>query len=215
MMQRPNPTKIYHITHVRNLSSIIQSGFFFSDAELTKNSGPNVSVGMSDIKKRRLDLPVKCHPGDCVGEYVPFYFCNRSVMLYILHMGNHPGLTYHEGQKSIVHLELDVDRVIDEADKSGRRWAFTNCNAAAAYAEFRSSVDALGMIDWNAVSNHNFTDSQVKDAKQSEFLVKDSVPWEWVEGIGVHSEAVREQVAHAIGAAKHCPQIEIRRDWYF
>ncbi len=49
-------------------------------------------------------MEVKCHPGTKVGEYVPFYFCPRSVMLYILYMGNHPELGYRGGQAPIVHL---------------------------------------------------------------------------------------------------------------
>jgi len=40
---------------------------------------------MSTIKARRLyDLEVDCHPGTKVGEYVPFYFCPWSIMLYLL-----------------------------------------------------------------------------------------------------------------------------------
>jgi len=50
---------------------------------------------------------VKCHPGTKVGQYVPFYFCPRSIMLYILHRGNHPDLDYREGQGPILHLQAD------------------------------------------------------------------------------------------------------------
>jgi ssDNA thymidine ADP-ribosyltransferase, DarT len=28
-----------------------------------------------------------------VGEYVPFYFCPRSITLFLLHKGNHVDLT--------------------------------------------------------------------------------------------------------------------------
>ncbi len=66
---------------------------------------------MSEIKKNRLQYPVKCHEGDTVGEYVPFYFCPRSIMLYILYRGNHPGLTYHGGQGPIVHLQANAETV--------------------------------------------------------------------------------------------------------
>jgi hypothetical protein len=48
---------------------------------------------------------VKCHPGTCVGEYVPFYFCPRSVMLYVINKGNHLDLQFRDGQSGIVHLE--------------------------------------------------------------------------------------------------------------
>jgi hypothetical protein len=69
-----------------------------SDAEIRRRDLAGMVVGMSEIKRRRLeDLEVSCLPGTKVGEYVPFFFCPRSVMLYILHMANHPDITYREG----------------------------------------------------------------------------------------------------------------------
>jgi hypothetical protein len=44
--------------------------------------GPQVAVGMSDIKRRRLGLELKCHEGDKVGEYVPFFFCLQFKRVY-------------------------------------------------------------------------------------------------------------------------------------
>jgi hypothetical protein len=215
MMQRPIPTKIYHITHVENIASIVGTGGLVSDATMIENGGPDVPVGMSEIKERRLRLPVKCHPKDKVGEYVPFFFCPRSIMLYIFHMDNHPGLTYHGGQRPIVHLELDVDEVIKAADEADVRWAFTNANAAAGYAEFGSSVQEFGMIDWEAVPDHNFSVPRVKEAKQSEFLVKDIVPWEFVERIGVYSQEYKKQTIEALGTGEHRPPVAVQRGWYF
>ncbi|OJU80810.1 MAG: hypothetical protein BGO11_19615 [Solirubrobacterales bacterium 70-9] len=215
MTTRPNPTKIYHITHVENIASIVETGGLLSDAKMIENGGPKVPVGMNDIKARRLRLPVKCHLPDKVGEYVPFFFCPRSVMLYIFHMDNAPGLTYHGGQRPIVHLEMDVDQVIEAADEAEVRWAFTNANAATDYARFGSSVEEFEMVDWEAVPDHNFSVARVKEAKQSEFLVKDWVPWEFVERIGVYSEEYKEQTLEALAEAEHRPTVVVRGRWYF
>ncbi len=39
---------------------------------------------MTEIKRRRLfEIDVQCHPDTMVGDYVPFYFCPRSIMLFI------------------------------------------------------------------------------------------------------------------------------------
>ena len=71
---------------------------------------------MSVIKARRLfELEVDCHPGTKVGEYVPFYFCPRSIMLYLFYRGNHPDLDYTGGQRPLVHLEADVHEVVEWA----------------------------------------------------------------------------------------------------
>lgn len=98
-MSAPSKTiKLYHTTHVENLVRIARDGLL-SDVAVRERGGPNVNVGMPSNKERRLRLPVRCHSGDCVGDYVPFNFCPRSVMLYILHMGNHPDIEYRDGKR--------------------------------------------------------------------------------------------------------------------
>ena len=74
---------------------------------------------MSTIKQRRLRLPplVACHPPSTfVGDDAPFYFCPRSIMLFVIHRKNHPDLLYRGGQEPIVHLEADLHEVIAWAE---------------------------------------------------------------------------------------------------
>jgi hypothetical protein len=40
-----------------------------SDAEMIVRGGPELAIGMSEIKQNRMRFPVKCHEGDTVGEY--------------------------------------------------------------------------------------------------------------------------------------------------
>jgi hypothetical protein len=95
----PANPKLYHIVHVNNLASIVADGFLWSDAEM-RNRNNCAVIGMQTIKQRRLTLPVACHRPTCVGDYVPFYFCSRSIMLYVIYRGNNPELLYHGGQGS-------------------------------------------------------------------------------------------------------------------
>lgn len=210
----PNP-KIYHITHMSNLPSIIAGNGLVSDAVMIAQGGPAQSVGMSDIKTRRLTLPVICNPGDHVGEYVPFYFCSRSVMLYLLHMGNHPGLTYKGGQEPIVHLEADLGETIAWANTNGRRWAFSLSNAGARYTQFRNDPAQLDQVNWPAIANRDFRSSDVKEGKQAEFLLHHSFPWSLVRRVGVRSLAIGQQVTGEIAASWHRPGVEIQPSWYF
>src|SRR5688572_32339603 len=127
---------------------------------------------MSHIKKRRLtEIEVDCHAGTYVGDYVPFYFCPRSIMLYILHRGNHPDLNYTEGQGPIVHLQADLHAVIEWAHSNGKRWAFSDRNAGAYFAKFYTGVDQLGEVNWGAIATTDFRNMVVKEGKQAEFLV--------------------------------------------
>ena len=130
MSPLPRQPKVYHITHVDNLPAIADEGSLVCDREMIRRGGPAQAIGMSEIKRRRVEqLAVDCHPGTMVGDYVPFYFCPRSVMLYVIHMANHRELAYRGGQSPIVHLEADLHRAVEWADTDGRPWAFSLSNA--------------------------------------------------------------------------------------
>jgi hypothetical protein len=211
----PARPRLYHITHVDNLPAVLADGGLWSDAEMVARGGPAEGIGMGQIKQRRLALPVRCHPGDRVGDYVPFYFCPRSIMLYLIHMANHPGLSYRGGQGPIIHLEADLHETVTWAEGEGRRWAFSLSNAGAFYAEFRNRLDQLGEVNWAAVESTDFRDAMIKEGKQAEFLVHGFFPWHLVRRIGVPSRPLYGKVVNTLAGLAHRPAVEIRREWYF
>ena len=211
----PAAPKLYHITHVDNLPSIVADGALWSDAALIARGGPAASIGMNSIKQRRLGLPLKCHPGDFVGGFAPFYFCPRSIMLFLIHCANHPELKYRGGQAPILHLELDLHEVLQWAEAQRRRWAFSLSNAGAIYSEFRCRVDQLDQIDWPAVASTDFRSASMKEGKQAEFLVAESVPWQLVRRVGAVNPAVQAQAMRNMGGVVHRPSVEVCRSWYF
>ena len=99
-MTVPERPKIYHILHVDRLPSIIADGYLWCDAEIIRRETPGTTIGMNHIKQRRLELPLTSHPDLHVGHCVPFCFCPRSIMLYLINQGNHSDMTYREGQSS-------------------------------------------------------------------------------------------------------------------
>jgi hypothetical protein len=212
----PDHPKIYHITHTDNISRVIRDGVLWSDAERIRQGLDCEVVGMSEIKRRRLEeIEVDCNPGTMVGHYVPFYFCPRSIMLYILYRGNHPGLTYHGGQGPIVHLRADLEAALGWAKTEGRRWAFSKGNAGAYYAEFFNQEQRLNELNWEAISQTDWRDPDVKEAKQAELLIEGSFPWELIEMIGVMDSARAQQVVSVVRAATHQPQVTVEHSWYY
>jgi hypothetical protein len=168
-MPVPDRPKIYHIAHVDRLKSIIDDGRLWSDAKLLERPKPGTVIGMNNIKQRRLtELQISCHPRLFVGQCVPFYFCPRSVMLFLIHRRN-PELAYQGGQEPIVHLQADLRTVVDWANEKGRRWAFTLSNAGAYYFEDRCNLDQLDEVNWNAVEANRWSgqgvSSQIKEGK--------------------------------------------------
>ena len=217
MTTPPVQPKIYHITHVDNLASIVAAGYIEADGRRVGQGGDQTSIGMTEIKRRRLyEIAVSCHPDTMVGEYVPFYFCPRSIMLYILYMRNHPDLThYRDGQGPVLHLQVDMEAAINWADQHGVRWAFSDRNAGSYYADFYNNRNELDKIDWKAVTSTDFRDPLVKEGKQAEFLIHDTCPWHLVEKIGVLNEKILHQVNDILRNVQHKPVVTIERTWYY
>lgn len=211
----PGRPKIYHITHVNNLPQVIADGGLVCDVEMIARGGPQTTIGMSNIKARRSSLPVHPHPGTSVGDYVPFYFCPRSIMLYVIHCANHPDLAYSGGQESIVHLECDLHDVVERARHGNQRWAFTSSNAGARYTQFYDSLDELDELAWDAIQTDQWGKPAVKEMKQAEFLLHREFPWDLVERIGVRTAAVLGQVQRSLTKTTHQPRASIIRQWYY
>lgn len=215
----PAQPKIYHILHVDRLASVLADGWLWSDAVVQQRASSGTPIGLSTIKARRLQSALNSHPTLTVGQCVPFYFCPRSIMLFLLHRGNDDGLTYRGGQEPIVHLEGDLHASIRWAEERKRKWAFTLSNAGSNYFDDRASIDRLGEVNWEAVWANRWSgsgvDPSIKEGKQAEFLMEESFPWSLVERIGVSSRSVYSQVAQQLRGQAHHPRLEILREWYY
>ena len=131
-MPVPTQPKIYHIVHLDRLPSIIADNCLWCDAEIVRRSPSGTTIGVKIIKQRRLNkLTLTSHPNLYVGDCVPFYFCPRSIMLYVIYQANHPDLVYRGGQAPIIHLEADLRQTVAWAEGRSQRWAFTLSNAGA------------------------------------------------------------------------------------
>lgn len=175
---------------------------------------------MDKIKQRRLsELSLSCFPDLKVGCCVPFYFCPRSVMLFMLHRANHPDITYRGGQETIVHLEIDLYEAVSWAKKNNVRWAFTPSNAGAFYTEAYCSLDSLDQINWEAAAAAKWSGNNVprliREGKQAEFLIEGSFPWTLVSRVGVLSVEAYREVSMALQGVSSKPRIEVKKDWYY
>ncbi|MEL7631473.1 DUF4433 domain-containing protein [Pectobacterium aroidearum] len=215
-MPIPERPKIYHILHIDRLRSIIAEGLL-SDEQISVRHGAGTMIGMSSIKQRRLhELTLTNHPNLYVGQCVPFYFCPRSVMLYLIYRSNHPELAYRGGQEPILHLEADLYATMAWAEQHHQRWAFTLSNAGSLYFEDRCQQSQLGELNWDAIQSNQWSGGNgTKEAKQAEFLIERCFPWHLIERIGVHSPLIYQQVANIIPLGGHRPPVEVKREWYY
>jgi hypothetical protein len=206
MRHDPEKILIYHITDVANLPSILVENGLHSDAVMVKRN-PEI-IGYDHIKKRRLkEIPVPCCGWRRVGEFVPFYFCPRSPMLFTINKGNtgRPA----NCQKSIVHLVSTMSAGI----AAGKIWAISSGNAGAYHTTFSASPDALDELDWEAIRATQWQGKQHQ--KSAEFLVADFFPWSAIQKIGCQNSTTADKVKALLADIAHQPAVEIKTNWYY
>jgi hypothetical protein len=178
-----------------------------SDARRRSGEFNCINIGHMHIKNRRMDRAVPVAAKGVLGDYVPFNFCVRSVMLYPIHTGKVDG--YDGGDREVIHLCTYVADAIG----CGQPWTFTDRHAELSYASFYETISELDRVDWNAMPLLYWSDS--KETRQAEFLVHSHFPWACVRAIGVHNPAIEERVTSILSKAQHKPNILIRPEWYY
>lgn len=178
-------TRIYRLTHYRNLPFIFRNGLHCPNC-IVKH--PDfVNIGFQTLIDSRGTTPVKVEPGGVLNDYVPFYFCPRSPMLFMIHKGR--VLEYKGTQQELVYLVSNVEAV----DAAGIPYVFTDRHAKLSYAQHYNNCNQLDNLDWDAIKNEHWGQQYgetIKEKKQAEFLVHQTLPFSLVKGIVCHNDDV-------------------------
>jgi hypothetical protein len=177
------PTSVYHITHIRNLPSILEAGGLMATNSLRRQRINYVDIAYQGIQDRRATTRVPCGAEGVLHDYVPFYFAPRSPMLYTIHKGNVE--SYREGQAPVIHLVCAAEAI--EAAKIC--FVFTDGHAVMGYTDYFDELQDLAAIDWEIMEAKYWADTDEdgdrKRRRQAEFLIHQFCPWTLIEEIGV------------------------------
>ncbi|TRU73790.1 MAG: DUF4433 domain-containing protein [Microcystis viridis Mv_BB_P_19951000_S69] len=207
------PTSVYHITHIRNLPSILEAGGLMATNSLRRQRINYVDIAYPGIQDRRAITRVPCGAGGVLHDYVPFYFAPRSPMLYTIHKGNVE--SYREGQAPVIHLVCAAEAI--EAAKIC--FVFTDGHAVMGYTDYFDELQDLAAIDWEIMEAKYWADTDEdgdrKRRRQAEFLIHQFCPWTLIEEIGVISHDIKGKVEEMLGNERHCPPVKVCSDWYY
>lgn len=212
-MPRPVPTPVMHFTHVDNLPTIITDGLL-SDAQTRASGALQVEIGHHEIKERRRRLVVPVPPGGVVADYVPFYFAERSPMMYTIHRGNVP--TYADGFDRVVYLVSTMEVL----SACLCRCVVTDRNAAQSLAAFATAEEDLNdFIDWPLMRALQWgkqdSDQERPDRRAAECLAHLGVPWTAFTEVVAKTEEAATDARVAIAAGGYTTPVIVRRQWYF
>ena len=206
-------TPIYHITHIGNLSLIVEQDGLWCDTERLKRNLSVTGIAYQHIKDRRARKRIRVAAGGTLADYVPFYFGPRSPMLYAIHQGHVSG--YEGGQQRVLHLVSSAERAV-ELDTA---WCFTDGHAEMGPTLFFDDWSNKDRVDWELTqSEWWYDDAEHPDRRrrrQAEFLVHRVFPWSAIESVGICDEAIAAEVEAVLEGATHRPAIRVQPDWYY
>ena len=171
-IQQANLQTIDHMTHIKNLESILANGLHAHG-----NKHQQVDISNQDVNSRRAIKTEQIH-NRSLHDYVPFYFNPRNAMLYkttkehgdlIVILGFSPSITQH----GIV----------------------TDGNAANDCTYFGTPEEGLSCINWMEVfSDSWFDDQERKRQMMAEVLIPHKVSIEHLTHIFCASDRIKEYI---------------------
>jgi len=189
------------------------SGTLRTIADIKANAVGYTSIAHQNIQDRRAYTQVPCGPRGCLHDYVPFYFCVRSPMLYTISHGNVEG--YEQGQEAVVYLESTAQKV--RAANLG--FVFSDGHGIMGFTDFYHDLALLSEVDWPLMKARYWRDTDQdpdrKRRRQAEFLVHGGFPWALVEAIVVMNDARKAQVEGFLQDLAHQPPVNVKRAWYY
>ncbi len=204
---------VYHLTHGKNLDSIIEKGAVLSKYRLVEEGIVHEDVAIADIQRRRRTLDVPIAPGGTLHEYVPFHFCPRSPMLYHV---DRSGAT-EGGQQAMVHLVASTDSI----EEASLRFVFTDGHAIMRVSSFHDDLGDIANLDWSIINDQHWVETEEdpdrQRRKQAEFLVFGHVPWRLIREVGVMNKRISRRAEEILDTYPriHHPVVTVRPDWYY
>jgi hypothetical protein len=201
---------LYHITHIDNLSDIIEKGLL-STNEIRRHGISHKNIAYGDIQNRISTMIVPCGNGGILHDYVPLYFCKRSPMLYAVI--NTQGIS----DQSIIYLEFSIN-VLEQYPSM-----FTDSSANSSIPpNFYPNSSNLVKLHWNLIDTwcwgHQYdTEIDVSQIKQAEALIYRILPLHSLKRIVVRDNKCKVIVENIVRECRaNIPNIVIGgRDYYF
>jgi hypothetical protein len=188
----------YRIYHIENLNRILQVGLCSKNHPLSTSDF--VPIGNPQIINTRSSTKVRINGYGNIGDYIPFYFTPRSIMLYNIVTGYWAPLVPKISKSDIIVIRCEINQLIKV-----NRFFFTNGQANDALTRHYNDLSKLNKIDWANIQNSNFSksDDDFDRARryQAEFLVYYHVPVEAIESIIVYNEGTAKFVKDELSQA--------------
>ncbi|MBF0290380.1 MAG: DUF4433 domain-containing protein [SAR324 cluster bacterium] len=212
-METPNPTKIYRLIHLENLSAYLERNGIHAPNTTPNDGLLYKTIHNEEIQQTRHERRIPCGPQGVVHDYVPFYLGPLSPMLLQLHTGKVEG--YEEGQKPLIYLVSTAQKIVEE----NLKYVFSDGHGIAIFTKWFDDLADLGKLDWPTIYAKYWADTledmDRQRRKQAEFLIHQFCPWSAIIGIGVINSEMVEEVEIVLKQYNADVPVKVTRSWYY
>src|SRR5690606_11958190 len=172
----------YRITHINNLSLLLQNG-------IVNKNHPSaavnyINIGNNEIIDVRSQVPVKINNYGMIGDYVPFYFTPRSTMLLNIITEYRAPLVQQRIRNEVLVIRCLISDLVNLP-----QWFFTDGQANDIATQHYNNLAFINNIDWLSIQTSNFNKSDGDYDRlrryQAELLVHQQVPITSIESLNV------------------------------
>lgn len=207
-----NKNFCFRITHRDNLVHILKYGLV---TKAHKNAATDfVSIGNLEIIDVRSSTMVKVTGYGNIGDYVPFYFTPRSIMLYNIITGYYAPKVPRRNKEEIIVIRCLIENLAKQA-----KWFFTDGQANDGETSHYTDLSNIDKINWDCIQKGNFSKSDGNYDRQrqyqAELLVYDSVPVSLFESICVYSENMKNWTEQKLKEAGVIIPVHIHKPYFF
>ena len=188
--------RIYHVTHIRNLAAILDTG------ELRADTRPLVDVSTELTRELRRTAEVR--PGESVADHVPFYLAPDASLWQQLRGGALDETRWSGAARAAA--SGDFVFLVSTARALGDDAVISDADAAGSVTRFTSTPDEA---DRMLVRLHN--DDRARDA---EALARYFFAFDAVQLVGVANEPMRDRVRAMLHDADFATKVAVYPPWF-
>jgi hypothetical protein len=205
----PKTLRIYHVTHVDNLASILGEGAILADGAGAK---PVVDVSAPDARAYRRAATV-AGADAVVADYVPFLLSTDAHVWNAVRTGTaDPRLNPAAVQRQ------PADHVILVGSVAGAVGARTDTPGSVVVTDADAAAGGVGMAsEWSTVLRmlqRLHREEEGSRLLSAEFLVRECLPLERVLLIAVGNDRVRDRVRSALDAVGLRTRVAVYPPWF-
>ena len=203
--------RIYHLTHIRNLASILASGAILADGNDSWATDPLVNLSSAENRDSRRSTAVSGLGSSKVAEFVPFFLVPNSTMWEDIRSDSlDPRLSAHSHGVIAADFVVLVSTLKNAAEHTeDGAIVVTDGDAAHVLTRFAASTESSERMLRRLRAEDN-----AETIVEAELLVKHSLPFELVTLIGVANDRVRDEVRSLLKSSSHSTKVSVYPPWF-